>query len=111
MVHVWLCLVSMGKDSGEVLNTYDSKHHTAGTYGLDCAITATDESIVSGSEDGNVVLYDLVDGSMSQILVGPTKPTCSVAAHPKRASVLLSASYDGNAVVWSNPSEICKWDR
>jgi len=99
------------KDSGQVLNTYDSKHHTSGTYALDCAITANDESIVSGSEDGKVVLYDLVDGSMSQILEGPTKPTCSVATHPKCASVLLSGSYDGSAVVWSNPSEIGKWER
>ena len=100
------------KDSGEILNTY-SKLHTAGTYGLECKITSNDENVVSGSEDGNVVLYDLISGNMSQILEGHTKPTCYVAVHPKRekCSVMLSASYDGNAVVWASPSEINKWDR
>jgi mitogen-activated protein kinase organizer 1 len=98
------------RDSGDVLQSY-ANSHTARTYGLDCAITATDETVVSGSEDGNVVLYDLVTGKRNQILIGHTKPTCSVAAHPNRASVVLSASYDGNAIVWSNESDIQEWER
>lgn len=98
------------KDSGEVLQSY-ANNHIAGTYGLDCAITADDESVISGSEDGSVVIYDLVGGSMSQILLGHTKPTCLVATHPNRESILMSASYDGNAIIWSNKSEICSWER
>jgi len=98
------------RDSGDLLQSYGN-NHTAGTYGLDCAITANDETVVSGSEDGNVVLYDLVTGERNQILVGHSKPTCSVAAHPNRESILLSASYDGNAILWSNENDINKWEQ
>ncbi len=98
------------RDSGDLLQSYGN-NHTAGTYGLDCAITANDETVVSGSEDGNVVLYDLVTGERNQILVGHSKPTCSVAAHPNRESILLSASYDGNAIIWSNENDINKWEQ
>lgn len=100
----------MEVDTGELLNTY-SKHHEAGNYALECTLTADDANVVTGSEDGRAVLYDLVRGSVVQELVGHTKPTCAVAAHPMRenSSVVITASYDGNAVVWANDSSYIQW--
>jgi mitogen-activated protein kinase organizer 1 len=100
----------LGLDSGELVNTYDS-HHVAGQYGLECCVTSDDQTIVSGSEDGNVVLYDLVRATRSQSLQGHTRPTCSVAAHPLRefSSVVITASFDGNAIVWANNADYMKW--
>lgn len=97
-------------DSGELLNTYDS-HHAAGQYGLECCITSDDATIVSGSENGSVVLYDLVRANRVQSLQGHTKPACSVAAHPKRehSSVVITTSFDGNAVVWANDADYMRW--
>ena len=100
----------MEVDTGELLNTYSSSH-VAGNYSLQCALTADDAHVVTGSEDGRAVLYDLVRGEVVQELVGHTKPTCSVAAHPKRenSSAVITASYDGNAVVWANDSSYIQW--
>lgn len=101
----------MERDTSELLNSYMGSHE-AGQYGLECAISATDEYVLTGSEDGKVVLYDLVDCKMVQALIGHTRPTCSICAHPNRnqSSVVISASYDSNAVVWANVDEIKKWD-
>jgi mitogen-activated protein kinase organizer 1 len=96
--------------SGELLNTYDS-HHAAGQYGLECCLTSDDAAIISGSEDGRVVLYDLVRATRVQALQGHTRATCSIAAHPKRecSSVVISASFDGSAVVWANDADFMQW--
>jgi mitogen-activated protein kinase organizer 1 len=93
----------MQTDSGELLNTY-SGFHKAGQYSLDVAILADDATIVSGSEDGACIFYDLVRADRVQALEGPTRPTCSIASHPRESSVLVTASYDGNTIVWSNDS-------
>jgi len=101
----------MELDTGELLNTYTSAH-VAGQYGLQCCMTADDATLVSGSEDGRAVLYDIVRGTCVQSLEGHTRPTCSIAAHPKRdaTSVLITASYDGTAVVWANHEGYMKWE-
>lgn len=95
----------MEQDTGELLNTYVSDH-VAGNYSLRCCITSDDANIVTGSEDGRAVLYDLVRGSPVQSLEGHSRPTCSVAANPKRenTSVLITGSFDGNAIVWAHDS-------
>jgi mitogen-activated protein kinase organizer 1 len=101
----------MELDSGALLNTYTGSHK-AGQYGLQCAMTANDATLVSGSEDGNVVLYDIVRGTPVQVLQGHSKPTCSVATHPKRdySSVVVTTSYDGNAIVWAHHEGFMKWE-
>jgi len=102
------CIRLMELDTGELLNTYSSDH-VAGQYGLECCVTADDATIVSGSEDGRAVLYDLVRATKVQSLEGHTKPVCSVAAHPKLSHALVTASYDGSAVVWANDFDFIRW--
>eukprot|EP00532_Pseudo-nitzschia_australis_P015700 CAMPEP_0168255574 /NCGR_PEP_ID=MMETSP0141_2-20121125/5334_1 /TAXON_ID=44445 /ORGANISM="Pseudo-nitzschia australis, Strain 10249 10 AB" /LENGTH=398 /DNA_ID=CAMNT_0008192097 /DNA_START=3 /DNA_END=1199 /DNA_ORIENTATION=- len=92
----------MEVDTGELLNTYNS-HHTAGHYGLDVDILADDITVLTGSENGACVLYDLVRANPVQILEGPARrPTCTVKAHPKQSSLVIAASYDNSTVVWSH---------
>jgi mitogen-activated protein kinase organizer 1 len=101
-------------ECGEILNTYRSKHHVAGQYALECSITADDSYIVSGSENGSVVYYDLVRAIPVQVLALPSagppsvnqerKPVCSIATHPQlnRTSVVVSAGFDGHGIVWAH---------
>jgi mitogen-activated protein kinase organizer 1 len=100
----------MELDSGELLNTYDS-HHTAGRYGLQCRVSADDATVVTGSEDGRVTLYDLVRASCVQSLVGHTRPTCAIATHPQKdcGHVVITASYDASVVVWANSADFIRW--
>ena len=105
-------LILMDASTGQLLNTY-TQAHTAGKYALQCCVTADDKYIVTGSEDGRAVLYNLVSGEMVQSLEGHVRPTCAVAAHPNRSStsVVVTASYDGTAVVWSHDSSFLKLDQ
>lgn len=92
----------MELETGELLNTYHS-HHTAGQYGLQVDVLADDSTIITGSENGECALYDLVRADSVQILEGPARrPTCTIAAHPKQSSVVVAASYDNSTVVWSH---------
>mmetsp|Transcript_11686 Transcript_11686/g.21850 ORF Transcript_11686/g.21850 Transcript_11686/m.21850 type:complete len:368 (+) Transcript_11686:147-1250(+) len=91
------------KSTGTLLGTCFGGH-VAGRYSLECNITSDDEYIVSGSEDGRVVFYDLKTGLVVQSLEGHERVTTTVACHPKveHSSVVISGSYDGNAIVWTN---------
>jgi mitogen-activated protein kinase organizer 1 len=98
--------------------------HTAGRYGLECCFSADASVIVSGSEDGSAILYDgrcnnqqgrthqTQTAAVLQALVGHTAPTCSVAAHPKpeHSDVVITASYDGDCVVWANSRDYMRWE-
>jgi mitogen-activated protein kinase organizer 1 len=99
----------MELETGELLNTYQGSHK-AGQYGLGVAILADDATIVSGSEDGHCVLYDLVRATCVQSLQtlqgSPQRPTCAIAAHPKQSSVVITTSYDESAIVWANDSAV-----
>lgn len=96
--------------SGELQNTYTGSHK-AGQFAINCCVNASDSTIASGSEDGNVVLYDLIRATTKQVLAGHTRPTCSIAAHPsiECKSVYISASYDGTANVWAESHDFMNW--
>lgn len=89
--------------------------HKYGNYKLECAFTSDDKHVISGSECGAVVVYPVEDPSASVTqrstrgikLQRHTGPTCSVAAcsQPSRPWLMLSASFDGTAVVWASHDE------
>jgi WD40 repeat protein len=95
-----------------LLNTY-SNSHAAGNFGIQVDCLADSATIVSGSEDGHVVLYDLVSANchakLNANLLHNGKPTCTIAAHPRDASVLITASYDTSTIVWSSPQNYTRW--
>jgi len=100
------------KESGTILNSY-SQSHVSGTYAVECTLLSNDEYVLSGSEDGKVVLYDLVSGKMVQLLEGHTRPTCSVCASPKKglSSLVVSGSFDGDGVVWGNLDQLLEVEK
>jgi mitogen-activated protein kinase organizer 1 len=100
--------------------------HMAGQYALECSFSADSSFLVSGSEDGRAILYDTSsasnqpasdsarmpsDAPIGQELVGHTAPTCSVAAHPMHVNnnIVITASYDGNCVVWADSRDYMRW--
>ena len=83
--------------------------HTAGRYGLECCYVGStaDRVIVSGSEDGRAVLYGGNNPVVVAELMGHTAPTCSVAGGPD--DMIITASYDGNCVVWASSHDVMRW--
>lgn len=97
-------------------------YHTCNKYKVECAFTSSDEYLVSGSECGAVVVYPVeFDSNISfrseakitkpspkgTVLQRHQGPTCSVAACPQTARpwLVVSASYDGTAVVWASEAQ------
>jgi mitogen-activated protein kinase organizer 1 len=95
--------------------------HTSEKYKIGCTFTSDNKYIISGSECGGVAVYSVPDSSIDKSVVRGRKdysgtattlnrhvgPTCSVAACPmiSRPSLVLSASYDGTAIVWTSREE------
>lgn len=92
------------RSSGSILDTLRGGRST-GRYALRCEFNATDDYICCGSENGDAVLYNVNSGQIVQTLTGfHTRTTSAIACHPFRdhMSVIITGSYDGNALVWTN---------
>jgi mitogen-activated protein kinase organizer 1 len=84
--------------TGTQLNLY--KGHKHETYALESCFSHDDAYLCSGSEDGRVVVWRLVEATVIADFKAANSAACSVSWHPKCASVLV-ASHDGTASVWS----------
>ncbi|KAJ1543892.1 WD repeat-containing protein 83 [Nowakowskiella sp. JEL0078] len=85
------------KENGELLSEY--KGHKNIEYKLTSCLTNSDSHVVSGSEDGKIYFWDLVEGKNTQILKGHTQAVTCVSYHRKEDS-FLSCSLDGTIRLW-----------
>lgn len=88
----------MEKDTGVMLNQY--KGHKAENYRIESCLSSTDAFIISGSEDNNLCVWDLVDAKLKTRLTGHTAAVCSLSYHPKE-TMLVTGSHDGTIKVWN----------
>ncbi|CAL1544990.1 unnamed protein product [Lymnaea stagnalis] len=87
----------LDKDTGEMLNEYTG--HKNSNYKIDCCLNHKDTHILSGSEDGLVYIWDLVEAKLVDTLNHETSRTVhSITFHPSEP-VLLSASGD-KVFIW-----------
>ncbi|KAI9102547.1 WD40-repeat-containing domain protein [Phlyctochytrium arcticum] len=87
------------KDNGELLNEY--KGHKNNSYRLISTLSYTDAHVVSGSEDGRICIWDLVEGDLVKSIAAHERAVTCVAYHP-REHRMCSGSVDGKVKVWSN---------
>ncbi len=116
IIRLWGCSTNTTQMSSRkrVFHKLHSSH-TSNKYKVECAFTSNDEYVVSGSEDGGVAIYpvDLTSADSTKanadatILSRHNGPTCSVATCPQTARpwLMVSASYDGSAVVWASQAQ------
>jgi len=91
-------LYLIDKENGQILNCYSG--HKNEEYKLSSCLDNTDAYVISGSEDGKIIYWDLVDGIKLETIEAHKKVVTSVKYHPKD-SYLLSASHDGLIKIWS----------
>ena len=87
---------------GKVLNHYqDNIHYQHCTYKSEAIYTSDHKYIVSGSENGMIVHWDLVTANVTQVTSKDThfKAISSIAYHPNKP-FFITASYDGTAKIW-----------
>ena len=87
------------KSSGELLSEYSG--HINRQYRLDCCLDFTDKHVISGSENGQVYCWSLVEGGLvAKLDHGPGSTVHSLTHHPARAQLVTAAA--GNIAVWQD---------
>ncbi|CAD5216934.1 unnamed protein product [Bursaphelenchus xylophilus] len=91
------------KCNGTLLNDYSA--HKNKEYRVESTFLATNDQIASGSEDGHLYIYDLINSKvLARLDHSPNKFVPSLAAHPTKTGLLLSAA--GHKVfVWRAQNE------
>jgi len=86
------------KANGGLLQTF--KGHKNTEYRIRSCFGASDKYVVSGSEDGRFITWDLVSGTIvSESSAHEGKVVTCVSYHPKKRQALTSG-VDGNVMVW-----------
>jgi len=86
------------KANGGLLQTF--KGHKNTEYRIRSCLGAADKYVLSGSEDGRLVMWDLVSGEVvGEQAAHGGKVVTSVSYHPLKRQALTSG-VDGMVVVW-----------
>jgi len=86
------------RSTGELLNEF--KGHKNTSYKIDSVLTNDDAYVISGSEDNQIYIWDLVEAKNLAKLKGHQKEVCSLAVSPTSEGLLLSGSVDGSIKLW-----------
>ncbi|TFJ83470.1 hypothetical protein NSK_005239 [Nannochloropsis salina CCMP1776] len=93
------------RSTGEMLNNYQGHTHQA--YPIESCFDNTDGFVLSGSEDGSLYVWDLVEGGSEggkegkpvAVLKEHKRALGSMSFHPSEP-VLVTAGYDGVGCCW-----------
>lgn len=94
------------RNDSSLLNTFSG--HRNINYKIDSILTPDDSHVISGSEDNNVYVWDLVSAKLKTTLKGHTNAVLTVAHHPSTSAppVLLSGSADSTIKVWTTSNNM-----
>lgn len=93
------------KDNGAVLNSFDG--HINKEYKVDSCVMQNDTHVVSGSEDGHIYFWDLIDAkTVTKIEKAHSGVIYSLSRHPTE-NILLTAATDG-VKLWNTQENINK---
>lgn len=85
------------KNEGDLLNEYIG--HTNQNYKVESCLSTDDAYVLSGSEDGLLYIWDLVDAKVLHKTKAHTRAVCALAYHPNQP-YLLTSSVDGTIKLW-----------
>ena len=92
-------LLLLERSSGDVLNEYAGHRNTE--YKIQCCLSNTDAHILSGSEDGKIVFWDLVEGTVVHTLNEHATVVTAVAYHPRPGEcAMVSSDASGKIKHW-----------
>lgn len=91
------------KESGDVLAQF--KGHINDNYRIESCLSSTDAQILSGSEDGSVYCWDLVEGKLLMKLEHKGhRVVHSLAFHPSEIAMLTAA--EGSVYYWKEAESL-----
>ncbi|KAG1146517.1 hypothetical protein G6F37_003503 [Rhizopus arrhizus] len=88
----------MDKSSGRLLNEF--KGHKHNEYKIESILSNKDEYAITGSEDGKIYIYDILEGNIMSTIEAHQGVSTSIDYHPENVN-MVSAGSDGLIHVWS----------
>lgn len=89
----------MDKSNGQMLQTY--KGHTNKEYRIRSCLGLVDSVVISGSEDGKIYLWDLLEGKVLETLSAHEGKVASAVTCNRLRKEFASAGVDGKAMLSS----------
>ncbi|KAF4319806.1 hypothetical protein G195_004769 [Phytophthora kernoviae 00238/432] len=87
------------KANGTEVKSY--RGHIVQDYKLDCGFSNDGAFVLSGSEDGKIYWWDLLDATNAHSISAHNKPVRALACHPE-SSMFVTGCIDGSAKIWSH---------
>jgi len=87
------------RGSGLILNEYSG--HKSESYSINCKFVWDDSQIISGSEDGVIYIYDVLQGKAILRLKNHLRTVSAIDISPQKNS-FISGSFDGTVTFWSD---------
>ncbi|KAJ1985582.1 hypothetical protein H4R33_003919 [Dimargaris cristalligena] len=85
------------RSNGTLLNHYEG--HQSSQFKMECCFSRSGAHVISGSEDGAIWFWDILEASRAQRVLAHSSIVTCVAYHPTE-SALLSSSSDGSVIIW-----------
>lgn len=79
---------------------YRFKGHKHKEYKIESILSNSDAYAITGSEDGKIYIYDVLEGSIVSVLNGHEGVASALDYHPENVN-MLSAGSDGLIHIWS----------
>jgi mitogen-activated protein kinase organizer 1 len=83
--------------TGDLLNHFEG--HTNNVYRIESTFSNKEQHVVSGTDDGWVYFWDLVDGEIVHQIHAHHRPLLTVDYHPTE-NMFLTGSADGHVILW-----------
>jgi len=94
----------INKLNGKLLNQYDHEQFINNQYKIRSRFGFDDETVISGTENGKILIWDLVDNKKKEAEILDNKDSTSIVtnviSHPKRKDVLFSSDTKGQVKLW-----------
>ncbi|KAI8099087.1 WD repeat domain-containing protein 83-like protein [Halteromyces radiatus] len=87
----------MDKTNGQLLNSF--KGHRQQKYKIESALTYDDAHVISGSEDGHIYIWNVLEGNLMRTLDSHSGTISTLDCHPSKG-VLISGGDDGMIRLW-----------
>lgn len=89
----------MDKTNGKLLNSF--RGHRQEKYKIESALSYDDIHVLSGSEDGQVYIWKVLEGTLVRTLESHSGTVSTLDCHPSQAS-LVTGGDDGVIRVWDS---------
>jgi mitogen-activated protein kinase organizer 1 len=86
-------------ESGQIVKVFKDLHKSQ-NYTMTVKYTNDLDGILTTSETGDVVLYDLIKPENNKVLKGHEKASCGLDTHPTKNNLIASSGFDGKVLFW-----------